>query len=337
MLPVVEVPMIERVLAHLASHGIDQAVLSLGYRPDAFADAYPGGRCAGVAVTYATEPTPLDTAGGIRFAAREAGIDDTFLVVNGDVLADIDLTALIAFHRDRGAEGTISLTPVEDPSSFGVVPTDADGRVVAFIEKPSRDDAPTNMINAGFYVLEPSVLDRIAGEGKVNIERETFPAMVADRCLFALGSNAYWHDVGTPERYLEAHAGLLSGERPGPPAPGAVEIASGVWHLGAPQCDGSVRGRSLLGDGAVVASQATVTDSVIGRNAEVAKGARVTGSVLLAGARVDAGAVVEASVVGPGVTVGAGATVRDLSVLGRGALVEEGETVAGVRLPEGPG
>lgn len=337
MLPVVEVPMIERVLAHLALHGIEEAVLSLGYRPDAFVDAYPDGRCAGVAVSYATEPTPLDTAGGIRFAAVHAGIDDTFLVVNGDVLADTDLSALIGFHRDRGAEGTISLTPVEDPSSFGVVPTDVDGRVEAFIEKPSRADAPTNMINAGFYVLEPSVLDRIAPEGKVNIERETFPAMVANRTLFALGSDAYWHDVGTPERYLEAHAALLSGRRAGPPAPGAVEVAAGIWHLGTPRCDGAVTGRSLLGDGATVAAGAVVTDSVVGRDASVAEGAQVERSVLLAGAQVERDATVEGSIVGPGVVVGAGANVGGVSVLGRGAVLRAGETVLGARLPEGPG
>ena len=186
--------------------------------------------CAGVSVTYAVEPTPLDTAGGIRFAAVHAGVDETFLVVNGDVLSDIDLTELIAFHRSRNAEGTISLTPVEDPSSFGVVPVDANGRVEAFIEKPPSGEAPTNMINAGFYVLEPSVVDRIAAEGRVNIERDTFPAVVADGSLFALGSDAYWHDTGTPERYLQAHTDLLSGRRPGRPAPDAVRVEAGWWR-----------------------------------------------------------------------------------------------------------
>ena len=333
MLPVVEVPMIERVLTHLSQHGIDSVVLSLGYRPDAFREAYPNGVCAGVEITYAVEPTPLDTAGGIRFAAVHAGVDDTFLVVNGDVLSDIDLTALMDFHRVRNAEGTISLTPVEDPSSFGVVPTDADGRVISFIEKPSRDEAPTNMINAGFYVLEASVLDRIAAEGKVNIERETFPAMVADGTLYALGSHAYWHDTGTPERYLQAHWDLLSGRRPGPPAPGAVDLGGGVWELGHADLAAPVAGHSLVGDGAVVESDARVIDSVIGHGARVGSGARVEGSVVLPGASIGGGAVVEGSIVGAGVSVGADAKVTGLTVLGTGADVADGAVLEGARLP----
>src|SRR5256885_799585 len=127
MLPVAEVPMIERVLAHLADHGVDEAVLSLGYRPDAFITAFPDGRCAGVKLTYAVEPEPLDTAGAIRFAAHHAGIAERFLAVNGDVLTDVDIGALVAFHHARGAEATIHLTRVDDPSRFGVVPTADDG------------------------------------------------------------------------------------------------------------------------------------------------------------------------------------------------------------------
>ena len=175
MLPVGGRPMIERVLGHLARHGIDEVVLSLGYRPDAFLDAYPDGRCAGVELIYAVEATPLDTAGAIRFAARFAGIDETFVVVNGDVLTGARRDGLVAFHRERGAEATMALTPVEDPSAFGVVPTDEEGRVMAFIEKPPPGEAPTNLINAGTYVLEPSVLARIPEGRRVSIERETFP------------------------------------------------------------------------------------------------------------------------------------------------------------------
>ena len=235
MLPIVEQAMVERVLGHLASHGIDEAVLSLGYRPDAFSDAYPDGVIAGVRSTYAVEPTPLDTAGAIRFAATFGGIDDTFVVLNGDVLTDFDISELVSFHRRHGAEGTIALTPVDDPSSFGVVPTDDDGRVTAFIEKPPRDEAPTNLINAGIYILEPSVLGRIVPDVRVSIERETFPAMVADGTLFAMGSDAYWLDTGTPDAYLRAHRDLLNGRRSGPPAPDATErpeLGPGVWVIG---------------------------------------------------------------------------------------------------------
>src|SRR5439155_5756361 len=179
-------------------------VLSLGYRPDAFMEAYPDATCAGVRLHYAVEPSPLDTAGAIAFAAREAGVDERFLVVNGDVLTELDVTALVAFHDAAGAEGTIALTRVDDPSQFGVVPTDSSGRVLAFVEKPPRDEAPSDLINAGYYVLEASVLERIPSGRRVNIERETFPAMVVDGVLFARADDAYWLDVGTPERLLQA-------------------------------------------------------------------------------------------------------------------------------------
>ena len=344
MLPVVEVPMIERVMGHLATHGIDDAVLSLGYRPDAFINAYPGGSIAGVRVTYAVEPTPLDTAGAIRFAARHAGIDSTFVVVNGDVLTDLDLTAVVRFHGQRGAEATISLTPAEDPSSFGVVPTDDEGRVTAFIEKPPRDEAPTNLINAGTYVFEPSVLDRIADGRRVSVERETFPSLVESRSLFALGSDAYWLDTGTPAAYLQAHRDLLSGRRSGPPAPGAVEdgsIGDGVWRMeptgsdGPPEVDGAAVTRTLLGAGVHVDKSATVDSSVLGRGSVVEEGASVTGSVLLPGARVAARARVDGSIVGPGATIGQRCEIRPLSVIGASVVTASGSVVDGERVGTG--
>lgn len=335
MLPIVEQRMIERVLGRLVPFGIDEAVLSLGYLPDAFMKAYPDGVAAGVRLRYAVEPTPLDTAGAIRFAARGTGIDDTFVVVNGDVLTDMDLAGLLAFHRARGAEASISLHPVEDPSAFGVVPTDDDGRVKAFVEKPARAQAPTNLINAGTYVLEPSVLDRIPAGRRVSIEREVFPSMVAAGTLFALADAAYWLDTGTPEAYLQAHFDLLEGRRPGPPAPGARETAPGVWHLGAPEVDrdAEVAGPVLLGDGAAVRGGASISRSVVGHDCTVGSRAQVVASVLLPGATVDDGARVVGSIVGTRARVGEGSDVRPLSVLGAGAVVGAGTVVEGARLP----
>lgn len=333
MLPIVEQPMIERVLGQLASHGVDHAILSLGYLPDAFMKAYPDAVVAGVRLSYAVEPTPLDTAGAIRFAAQRAGIDDTFVVVNGDVLTDLDLGSLVSFHRRHGAEGSIHLYPVDDPSAFGVVPTDVDGRVTAFIEKPSRQDAPTNLINAGTYVLEPSVLDRIPEGRRVSIERETFPAMVRDGALYALADHSYWLDTGTPEAYLTAHWDLLEGRRPTPPAPGARDAGDGVWLLGSPKIEGAVLGASLVADGAEVCAGATVEGAVVGRGCVVEPGATVTRSVLLAGATVRAGASVSGSIAGPGSVVGERSDVRAVSVLGAGATVPPGAVVDGERVP----
>jgi mannose-1-phosphate guanylyltransferase len=339
MLPIVEQPMIERVIGHLADHGIDEAVLSLGYRPDAFIDAYPGGSIAGVRLSYAVETTPLDTAGAIRFAARDAGIDQTFVVVNGDVLTDSDIAGLVAFHRERGAEATISLTPVDDPSAFGVVPTDPDGRVRAFIEKPPRDEAPTNLINAGTYVFEPSVLDRIpGGDVRVSIERETFPALVEAGTLFAQGSEAYWLDTGTPDAYLRAHRDLLLGRRTGPPSPGAQldpAIGPGVWRIGEVEVSEAAVTRSLLGRGAAIATGARVEESVIGAGAVVEDGASVVGSVLLPGARVASKASVDGSVIGPDAIVGQRCVIHALSVIGAGAVTASGTVIDGERVVAG--
>jgi mannose-1-phosphate guanylyltransferase len=334
MLPVAGLTMIERVLAALARHGVDEVVLAMGYRPDAFVEAFPDGRVAGVPVTYAVEPEPRDTAGAIRFAADHAGIDETFLVVNGDVLTDLDVAALVAMHRRTGAEATIALTPVEDPSAFGVVPTDDKGRVMGFIEKPPPAEAVTNLINAGTYVMEPSVLGRIAQGRRVSVERETFPALAADGSLFAMASDAYWIDTGTPALYLQANRDAVAGRRGLPPVAGAVERDPGVWvQPGAGALEGRLEGPCLVQDGSVVAQGATVSGSILCPGVVVQAEAVVVGSVLLAGVVIEKGARVEGSVVGGGSVVGAGACVQPLSVIGCQARVPAGELLAGARFP----
>jgi mannose-1-phosphate guanylyltransferase len=306
MLPVAGRPMIEWVLAHLAHHGVDEVVLALGYRPDAFIDAYPDDRCAGVHLVYAVESEPLDTAGAIGFAAREGGIDERFLVVNGDVMTDIDLGALVAFHDDRGAEGTISLTRVHDPSHFGVVPTDDRGRVTAFVEKPPRDQAPTDLINAGFYVLEAEALERMAPGVRANIERVTFPAMVADGSLYALADDAYWIDVGTPERYLRASLDLVDGHRP-------------------------ERVAAVAGDAVV---DGVVEHSIVASGARIGAGAIITDSVILDGAVVGAGARITRSIVGHRAEIGREATLDELTVVGDDVRIDDRSVLHGERVPE---
>jgi mannose-1-phosphate guanylyltransferase len=299
MLPVGGQPMIERVLGHLAAHGVEEAVLSLGYRPHAFIEAYPEGKCAGVSLTYAVEDAPLDTAGAIRFAARQARIGDTFVVVNGDVLTDLDVTGLVRFHQERDAEASIALTPVANPSAFGVVPTDDEGRVVAFMEKPPPGRAPTNLINAGTYVLEPSVLDRIPGDRRVSIERETFPDLVPGGRLFALPSDADWVDAGTPEAFLAAN----------------LRYAADVTGSG---------------------SGARVTTSVLGAGVSIDRGAIIVESVLFPGVTVGPGAEIRSSIVGRSARIEAGAVVTDLSVVGDETVVLAGSRLSGARLPMAP-
>jgi mannose-1-phosphate guanylyltransferase len=299
--------MIERVVAALGSYGVTEAVLSLGYRPDAFLDAYPDGVCAGVVLHYAVEPEPLDTAGAVRFAALSAGIDDTFIVVNGDVLTDLDVAELWDFHKSHGAEGTIALTPVDDPSRYGVVPIDDDGRVIEFVEKPAPGTAPTNWINAGTYVLEPTVLDRIASDRKVSIERETFPSMVANESLYALHSDAYWIDAGTPETYLRAQLDLIDGVR-------ANEIAV----LPSDEIDTS----------------ALVENSVLGADVVIGNGTIVRNSILMDGVTVGPGVRIHDSIIANGARIGPDAHISEMTVVGAGVEIPAQSELAGARLPE---
>jgi len=310
MLPIVDRPMIEWVIGHLGRHGVDQAVLALGYRSDAFASAYPDDRCAGVELRYAVEDEPLDTAGAIRFAADYAGIRERFVVMNGDALTDLDLSAFVAFHDRVGAEATIALHEVADPSRYGVVPTDDDGRVIAFVEKPSAQDAPTNFINAGTYVLEPSVLDRIEPDRRVSIERETFPAMVKDRSLFAVSDGGvYWLDTGTPETYLQAQLDLIEGRRAVP-----AEISL-----------------TAVDPSALVAPTATVRSSVLGPDVRVDDNAEVVGSVVHRGAIIGAKAQVRDSIVGARTVIGEGAVLEELCVLGDDDAVAPAAELQGFR------
>ena len=322
MLPVVDRPIIEHVVAHLAGHGVTRVVLSLGFRPEAFADAYPDGTCAGLPLHYAVEPEPLDTAGAVRFAALEVGIGagtgtgitpgsgskgcDTFLVLNGDVLTDLDIGAMVASHRAAGAEATLALTEVDDPSRYGVVPTDAEGRVVGFVEKPDAESAPSRWINAGTYVLEPSILDRIPDGRPVSIEREVFPAMATERRLHAVRSDAYWIDTGTPEAYIRAQVDLVDGTRGDLPA---------------------------VHPSAQVDPGADVERSVVMAGVMVGSGARLCDAVVMDGATIGADATVDHSIVGPGAHVGPGASVTDLTVIGGSESIGAGIKLAGARIP----
>lgn len=305
LLPVANVRLLEHVIAGLGSAGITEVVLALGFKPEPFMEAFPEGTCAGVALHYAVEPQPMDTAGAIGFAARHAGIDDTFLVVNGDVLTDLDVSSLIAFHRAHAAEGTIHLIPVDDPSQYGVVETDDDGFVERFVEKPKPGDSSSNVVNAGTYVLEPSVLDRIEEGKPLSIERVVFPAMAAERRLVAMATNDYWIDTGRPETYLAANLDLIDGTR------------SRILASVAPQShiDGS----------------AVITHSVVGENCTIGAGAIVTDSVLLPGSTVGAGARVESTTVMGAIHDGAHVS---RCVVGVDGVVESGARVSDERIPD---
>lgn len=332
LLPIANVPFLERQLTWLGAYGVDEVILSMGYLPDAFRAHFANDRFGDIRLRYAVEAKPLGTAGGIRYAAE--GIDERFIVCNGDVLTQLDLGAMLAFHDDRRAQASIYLCKVDDPSAFGVVPTREDGEVVGFIEKPSHGSAPTNWINAGTYILEPEVLERIPTRVNVSIEREIFPRMVQTRgALFGYQHDGYWLDIGTPEQYLRAHLDALDGTG-GVPAPGAEEAEPGVWIQGPVNISkgATLEAPVLLGRGVEIAAGARVGSSVIGEGAQVSSGAHLMRSVLHNAATVASGAEVIDSVLGASAHVGAGAGLADLTLVGAGARVGVGTRMSGGRV-----
>ncbi|HET6850580.1 MAG TPA: NDP-sugar synthase [Gaiellales bacterium] len=258
MLPIANRPFLEHQIDHLREHGVDDVILSCGYLPGPIREHF------GDRLRYAVEPEPLGTGGAIRFSAE--GIDETFLVCNGDVLTDLDIGALVRRHRDHGAEASIALHRVEDPSAYGLVRTEADGRVTAFVEKPPPGEADVDTINAGTYVLEPGVLDLIEPGRAVSVEREVFPRLIG-RGLYAWADDGRWRDIGTPESYLAANLERMP--------PGGVTDPS-----------------------AQVDPSADVTESVVGPRARVGGGARIHRSVVLPGADVAPESAFEQAVIG---------------------------------------
>ena len=306
VMPLAGRPFLTFMLDWLRGHGVTEAILSCGFLSggvqDVLGDIYDGMR-----LRYVTEDEPLGTAGPVRLALEEGILDERLLVLNGDVLTDMDLTVQLAWHTQTGARATLALIEVDDVSSYGVVPTDAEGRVEAFLEK-SDGHAPTNRINAGAYVIEREIVEALIPAGRaVSFEREVFPALVGEG-LFGWHAAGYWIDIGTPERYLEATYDLLSGRlRSSLPARDEMGslVGEGCLTVGAHVGPQSVLGthcsvgidttldRSVLHDRVFVGSDCVVRESVLADRVRVGDGVLIgPGAMLGAGARVEAGAVV---------------------------------------------
>jgi len=323
MLPTAGVPFLAHLLSRIAAAGIRRVVLGTAYRAEVF-DAYLDDASAlGLDLTCVEEVPPLGTGGGIRNAATvlDPGFDEV-MVFNGDILSGVDLHAVLAEHRDTGADTTLHLVRVPDPTAFGCVPTDTSGRVEAFLEKAPAP--PTDQINAGCYVFARAVLDAIPVGHPVSVERETFPGLLAAGArLQGHVDTSYWLDLGTPAAFVRGCADLVQGIAPTAALPGPV-------------------GTALLLDGASVAASATVSDgATVGRDVVVGDGARIVGSVLMDGARVGANAVVERSVLGLGASVGSetllhDAVLGDAAAVGSGCELREGLRLwPGVTIPDG--
>ncbi len=295
-LTLVDRPFLAYMIEWLAGHGVTEVVLACGFLPDVLREALAGEEeRAGVSIRYVVEPERRGTAGAIRFAADELGdgLEERFLALNGDVLTDLDLTALLRTHAERGARATLGLHPVDDSSAYGLVHSDPEGAVLEFLEKTG--ESVPGEVNAGMYVLERSVLDLIPAGEEVSIERDVFPRLVGDG-LHGLRLDGYWMDIGTPERYLQSSWDILERRvetRVQPTAPGMLvgpgaEVATGA----------TIGPRAVLGSGCRVADGAEIRDSVVLDGCKVGEGARVSGSILSAGVEVAAGAVLESAVVG---------------------------------------
>jgi mannose-1-phosphate guanylyltransferase len=298
LLPTAGLPFLTHLLSRIAEAGIEHVILGTSYKAETFEAEFGDGAMLGLQMEYVTEERPLGTGGGIANVASTLR-SDTVMVFNGDVLSGVDLTAMLAAHHERDADVTLYLVRVGDPRAFGSVPTDADGNVLAFLEK--TEDPPTDQINAGCYIFKREILDRIPRGREVSVEREVFPALLADGakvCGFV--DSGYWRDMGTPEDFVRGSADLVRGLAPSPAL-------------------GGRRGESLVHDDATVAPGAVlVGGTVVGSGAQIGPGVRLDGAVIFDGATVEAGAVVERSIIGFGARIGPRSLIRD-GVIGDGA------------------
>jgi NDP-sugar pyrophosphorylase family protein len=289
---------------------IDEVILSLNYQPDRIESVLGDGRDVGIRIRYVVEPEPLGTGGAIKFAAR--GVNDTVVVFNGDVLTEIDLPEVIALHRARTAKATIVLTPVDNPTAYGLVETDAQGNIRRFLEKPKPDEITTNNINAGIYVLEPSTFDRIPDGVPYSIERGYFPSLVErGETFLAYVYAGYWIDIGTPEKYVQVHRDVMDG------------------RFGAGPFRTRDRRRLIAADARIDPSATIAEPCFIGAGVVVGPSAYITAhSVIGAGSVIGEGATVDGAILWPGCQIGPHATVGP-AIIGRSGRVEAHATVSG--------
>ena len=328
--PMVNRPMIWYMVDWLARHGVDDVVMSLGFLADGLRSALEENPVDGVTIRYVEEPEPLGTAGAVRYTADhlDGGLDERFLVLNGDVLTDFDISAELAQHERTGARATLALVPVEDPSAYGLVLTDDEQRVEAFLEKPKREDAPPDpRINAGAYVLEHDVLDLIPPGQNTSFENDVFPKLVGNG-IYGFDADGYWLDLGTPERYREATRDLLENNLQSylseDLASHGRSVSESVEVSG---CE--VEQNVALDHGCLVGAGATIgRHSVLGRDVVIGAGAKVLGSVLMNGVQVGEDASIDDAILGPDVSVGAEAIVERDVVIGAGARIAPGARVA---------
>ncbi len=339
VVPLAGRPFISYMLEWLRGHGVDEAILSCGFMADGVRSVLGDGGGLGVRLHYVEEPRPLGTGGALKLA--EKLLEDRFLMLNGDILTDIDLSGQLEQHERTGARVTLGLIAVDDPSAYGLVRRGNDNAVTEFVEKPSPDEIDTNLINAGVYVIEREVLGSMPPAGtRVSIERDVFPELVG-RGLYGRELSGYWLDIGTPDRYLQGTFDILDGEV-------MTEVGQRLAAAGGTLTEGDgiaghVHAPAVFGAGCVIAPDAWIgARTVLGADVRVGSGAHIDRSVLLNGCTVGAGARVSAAIAAPGVTIGDRCRIDRGVVLGENVTIGAGNTLtAGIRifpeveLPEG--
>ena len=325
MVPILNRPFLEHLIRYLKEHSITDIILAMSYLPDHIQSYFGDGTELGVRLAYLTEEQPLGTAGAVKNAERH--LDETFLMLNGDIFTGLDIAAMIDFHRERKAEATIAVTPVDDPTAYGLIETDAEGRITRFLEKPSWEEVTTNMINAGIYVLEPDILAQIPPQRAASIEKETFQQLLAQgEPMYAYSSLAYWLDMGTPEKYLKLNHDLLLGK-----APSLVNVTEGI-QIGSNSTihpSAEIKGPVLIGESCVIAQGVEVRGpAILGPRCKVAKGATIEGAILWHNSRVGKKTILRNCIVASHSYIQEESQVLDNCVLGDNVVVGRNNKLA---------
>jgi mannose-1-phosphate guanylyltransferase len=336
MVPVLNKPFLEHVIRQLSSNQIKEIVLAKSHLSQPIENYFGDGSQFGVRLNATQEDIPLGTAGAIKNV--ENFFDESFLVLNGDIYTDLDIKAMIAFHHKKGAKITIALTPVDNPTSYGLIETDTNGRVTRFLEKPQWSQVTTNLINAGTYVVEPEILAQIPSRVKVSIEREVFPRLLErDEPVYAYPSSVYWKDIGTPEEYLQLHrdllgsesrlyascgrGGVLVGEQCSIDPMAKIEGAVLIGDNCTIEREARVTGPTVIGPGCQIMTEAVVEGSVIWRDARLGPRSKLINSILADHCYLKADCVVEDSILGDDVTLVKGCKLAPESKIWPGTTV----------------
>ncbi len=316
MVPVVNKPFLEHMLYCLKGYAVDDIVLALHYRPSQVEDHFGAGGRLGIKLSYVVEENPLGTAGAVKNSEQYLG--GTFFVLNGDIFTDLDLGAMMAFHGERKAKVTIALTPVADPTMYGVVETDEGGRIRRFVEKPSRDQVTSNMINAGIYILEPEVLNYIPSQTHFTFEYNLFPMLLEmGQPLYGYATHDYWIDIGNPEKYLRLNHDLLLG-RCGRGFSYTAEASS--IHSTA-----QIRGPVVIGKDANIGADVVLQGpTVIGPGCKIGEGTVVEGAVLWSAVRIGRRATLQNCIIADNCSIGDEGYIGSGSVLGADVTVARG-------------